>query len=67
MRGFKAVSIEKQQIKFVEIEKEDQHTCRINLKNNDKIIVGRIEGELLSKKTIGVNELAQKIDLWINS
>lgn len=64
-RGFKSVTIEKQQIKFVEIEKIGQHNFRINLINEVNKKIGSISGELLSKKTIGINELAEKIYLWL--
>jgi hypothetical protein len=66
-RGFKAITIDKQQIKFVELEKISQHNYRINLKNYDHVTVGKISGELLHRKTIGINELAQKIDSWLKS
>lgn len=66
-RGFKAVTIEKQQIKFVEIEKIGQHNFRINLINEVNKKIGSISGELLSKRTIGVKELAEYINLWIKS
>lgn len=62
--GFKAVSIDKKLIEHVEI-KETKHSSRINLMNKRNEIIGSISGEFLNKKTIGVNDLANKIELWI--
>lgn len=66
-RGFKAVTIDKKQIKFVELEQIGQHNFRINLINKENKNLGSISGELLSKKTISISELAKKIDLWLKN
>lgn len=65
-RGYKAITIQKNLLSQVQLAKTGPHEYQIYLKNNQGHIVGIIEGELAPYKTLKPEELAGKIQSWLN-
>lgn len=66
-RGFKPVSVPKNQLSYVEFAQVGQHEYNLNLKNAQGQAVAVIPGELAPHKTMTAKDLAVKIQNWLNS